>query len=128
MGKTRIGRKENNTIQDFKYKIQQLKAENDQLRKRLARIKLDEYGQLKKTIKKHYKKEETKQGNDILDKVRQEWKCHQCTKGFLEIFIYNRLNETYYYRTCNECDNRTKAQKYDPQLVKGIIKKETKSE
>ena len=62
MGKTRIGRKEYNTIQEFKHKIQALKRENDDLRKRLARIKLDEYGQLKKTIKKHYKKEETQQG------------------------------------------------------------------
>jgi predicted nuclease with TOPRIM domain len=131
VGKTRLGRKEHNLIQDFKYKIQQLKAENSALRKRLARIKLDEYGQLKKTIKKHYKKEETQQGNDILDKVRQEWKCHEeACSGFLEIFIYTRLNEMYYFRKCSEsgCKNRTKAKKYDPQLVKGIIKKETVSE
>lgn len=128
MGKTRSTTRELTKFKELSYENKQLKAENDQLRKRLARIKLDEYGQLKKTIKKHYKKEETQQGNDILDKIRQEWKCHKCPKGFLEIFIYNRLNETYYYRTCNECSNRTKAQKYDPQLVKGIIKKETKSE
>lgn len=131
MGKTRIGRKEYNTIQEFKHKIQALKRENDDLRKRLARIKLDEYGQLKKTIKKHYKKEETQQGNDILDKVRQEWRCKEpnCA-GFLEIFLYNKLSETWYFRRCSEnmCKNRTKAKKYDPNSVKGIIKKETKSE
>lgn len=128
MGKTRTGRKENSVIQEFKHKIQALKKENDALRKRLARINLDEYGQLKKTIKKHYKKEETKQGNDILDKVRQEWKCHKCPKGFLEIFIYTKLNQTCYYRTCNECENRTLAKRYDPNSVKGIIKKETTNE
>lgn len=128
MGKTRNGARELARVKELSYENKQLKAENDMLRKRLARIKLDEYGQLKKTIKKHYKKEEAKQGNDILDKVRQEWKCHDCPKGFLEIFIYNRANETYYYRTCNECDNRTKAQKYDPQIVKGIIKKAATNE
>jgi len=52
VGKTRIGRKEYNTIQEFKHKIQALKRENDDLRKRLARIKLDEYGLSKNTIKR----------------------------------------------------------------------------
>lgn len=126
MGKTRIGRKEYNRIQDFKYEIQQLKKENDSLRKRLARIDLDEYGQLKNTIKKHKKQEKKQQPTDILEQLRQEWKCKKdnCV-GFLEIFIYNRLNETYYYRICTKCENRTKAKQYDPNSVKGIIRKET---
>ena len=138
VGKTRIGRKEHNRIQDFKYEIQQLKAENNALRKRLARIDLDEYGQLKKTIKKHQKQdpkqdqkqEKKQQPNDILEKLRQEWKCRDdgCG-GYLQIFLYNRANETYYFRKCSEmgCKNRTKSKKYTPE-VKGIMKKEDKDE
>lgn len=128
MGKTRNGIRELTKIKELSYENKRLKAENDSLRKRLARIKLDEYGQLKKTIKKHYKKEETQQGNDILDKVRQEWKCHEVgCGGFLEIFLYSKQNETWYFRKCNQstCKNRTRAKKYDSKIVKGILKKET---
>jgi hypothetical protein len=126
VGKTRIGRKEYNRVQEFKYEIQRLKKENDTLRKRLARIDLDEYGQLNKTIKKHQKQEKKQQPNDILEKLRQEWKCNETgCGGFLEIFLYNKLNDTWYFRKCNEsgCKNRTKSKKYTPD-VKGIIKKE----
>lgn len=130
MGKTRIGRKEHNRIQEFKYEIQRLKKENDLLRKRLARIDLDEYGQLNKTIKKHQKQEKKQQPNDILEKLRKEWACNEdgC-KGFLEIFLYNKQNETWYFRKCNEtcCKNRTKSKKYAPE-VKGILKKASEDE
>jgi len=130
MGKARIGRKELSRIQEFRFEIQRLKRENDLLRKRLARIDLDEYGQLNKTIKKHQKPEKKQQPNDILDKLRKEWACNEggCG-GFLEIFLYNKQNDTWYFRKCNEtgCKNRTKSQKYTPD-VKGILKKESKDE
>ena len=131
MGKTRSGGKERSALQELKYENQRLKRENDQIRKQLARIDLDRYGQLKKTIEKHYKKEEKKQGEDILEKVKKEWACNmeECS-GFLEIFLYNKQSQTWYFRKCSDpaCKNRTKAQIYDPNRVKGIMKKETKDE
>ena len=127
MGKARYSGKELTAIQEIKYENQRLKRENDLLRKQLARVDLDKYSQLKKTIKKHYQKEEKKQGDDILDKVRQEWRCKEpeCA-GFLEIFLYNKQSETWYFRKCSEsgCKNRTVTKKYTPD-VKGIIKKPT---
>lgn len=122
MGKSTRGSKERNRLQELNYENQRLKRENDQLRKRLARIDLDQYGQIKKTIRKHEKEQEKKQTNDILGKLRQEWACHEpgCD-GFLEIFVYNRMNDTWYFRKCNSpgCKKRTKSKKYDPS-VKGI--------
>lgn len=126
MGKTRHGRNEKARVQELNYENQRLKRENDQLRKQLARIDLDRYGQLKKTIRKHEKEEEKKQTNDILEKLRQEWACHEpeCG-GFLEIFLYNKQSETWYFRKCNApgCKNRTTSKKYDPS-VKGIKQKQ----
>jgi len=50
MGKARYSGKQLTALQEIKYENQRLKRENDLLRKQLARIDLDKYSQLKKTI------------------------------------------------------------------------------
>ena len=70
--------------------------------------------------------DKAQEGQNILERLKNEWKCHEIgCSGHLEIFTYNKINDTWYHRICSNaplCKNRTKAQKYTPE-VKGIIKK-----
>lgn len=113
-------------------KEQRLKGENDKLkrqiaslRKQIARLDLDRYETIKDLIKEHYQEDRAEEGKQILESLKKTWACHDCDTGYLEIFVYNRGGETWYYRICNNapaCLNRTKAQPYSPQ-VKGMIRK-----
>lgn len=102
---------------------QKLKRQLGQLRKQLARIDLDRYEHIKQIVKRHYQEEYEQEGQELLEKLKEEWKCHEpgCS-GYLEINIFNKINDTYYYRACNACNHRTKSKRYDPKEVKGIIK------
>ena len=65
--------------------------------------------------------------NVEVERIKGEWKCHESgCDGFLEIFTYNKVGNTWYYRICSAapfCKNRTKAQKYST-TVKGIMRKD----
>lgn len=127
MGKARYSGKELTALQELKYENQRLKRENDQLRKALARIDLDKYSQVKKTVEKHCQQDKAQEGKELLERIKGEWKCHESgCDGFLEIFTYNKVGNTWYYRICSAapfCKNRTKAQKYST-TVKGIMRKD----
>jgi hypothetical protein len=102
---------------------QALKRENGRLRKLLARVDLDKFSNVKETIEKNYREDEEQEGQNILDKLKEEWRCQIAgCEGYLEILLYNKLSNTWYYRQCTCCTNRTKSQKYDPKSVKGIVK------
>ena len=127
MGKSRRGNREKTREQKLVHENRQLKREVSSLRKQLARCDLDSYNSVKEAVDQHYEEGTPQQGKDFLDKLRQEWACKldNCT-GFLEIFIYNRVDKTYYYRVCSnspQCKNRTKAQKYSPD-VKGPLRED----
>lgn len=125
MGKSRRGEREFGREKKLAHENKRLKQQVSQLRKMLARVDLDRYSNLKETIEKHYQEEQAQQGQDILDKVKKEWACHECEGGTLEIFLYTKVDSTWYYRICSNsprCKNRTKAQRYTPD-VKGIKKK-----
>ena len=80
---------------------------------------------MKDILDEHYAQEVTVSTQDMLEKMKKEWKCKECAEGYLEIFLYGRLDETWYFRRCHNfphCKNRTKSQKYDPTKVKGIVK------
>jgi hypothetical protein len=123
MGKSRTDRNGFTREQKLQKEIEKLKRENNRLRKLLARIDLDRYDQVREIIEEHYAKDRKDEGQEILDKMKDEWKCREpeCL-GFLEIILFNKLTETWYFRRCNCCPNRTKSQKYDPKSVKGIVK------
>lgn len=126
MGKSRKTDREFTREQRLQNENRVLKRQVSSLRKELARIDLDRYANLKETIEQHYKEDEAQEGQNLIEKLKEEWKCHNCEDGYLEIFLYNKLNNTWYYRICSNnptCRNRTKSQKYDPKEVKGIIKK-----
>ncbi len=122
MGKTRRGYKEFSREQKLIHENKRLKREIASIRKQLARLDLDRHTYIKDIIERSYQLEEQKEGADILEKLKKEWHCRECARGYLEIICYNKPNETWYYRKCNNCEHRTKSQKYNPGKVPGIIK------
>lgn len=124
MGKAKRSDKEFTRQQKLLKENAKLKQVVAQLRKQLARLDLDRYTSVKEIIDEHYHKEESFNQEDLLEKMKQEWKCNESgCEGFLEIILYNKLESTWYFRACSECNNRTKSQKYDSNHVKGIVKK-----
>jgi hypothetical protein len=121
VGKSKRGSKEYSREQKLIHENKRLKRELSQLRKQLARIDLDRYDTVKEMIQEHYQEERAQEGQDILDNLKKSWTCHECHEGHLEIILYNKLDSTWYFRKCVNCGNRTKSQKYTPD-VKGIIK------
>lgn len=124
MGKSKRGEREFTREQKLVQENRILKRQVAALRKQLARVDLDRYTNLKETIDKHYQEDSAQEGRDILEKIKKEWACQQpACEGYLEIFLFTKIDSTWYYRKCNCCTNRTKAQKYSPD-VKGIMKKD----
>jgi hypothetical protein len=122
LGKARRGDKERSREQELKYENQKLRREVSSLRKQLARIDLDRYSHVRDMVEEHLaQEEEVTSTEDMLKSMKNEWKCHECNQGHLEIFLYTKIGETWYFRQCNACPNRTKSQIYTPS-VKGIIK------
>ena len=127
MGKSKYGDKEFTKEQRLTQENQKLKREIGRLRKILARVDLDRYDQVREIIEEHYAEERAEEGQQILSNLKQKWKCFECEEGFLEITLFNKINDTWYFRRCNCCGHRTKSQKYDSNRVSGILKDEAKS-
>lgn len=136
MGKTTRGHKEYSKEQELKHenrnlrnKVRELESENRQLRrqvsgsrKEIARLDLDRHSYVSEIVQEHLANEEAEQSaQDLLHAMKNTWKCHECGNGHLEIHLYTRQDGTFYYRHCNNCENRTKSQKYDPASVSGIM-------
>jgi len=124
MGKARRGEREFGREKKLAHENKRLKKELAQMRKLLARVDLDRYSQVKDMIEENYQADREQEGQDILERLKQEWRCQtpSCA-GYLEIILYNKIDSTWYYRKCNCCPNRTKSQKYNRDEVRGIIKK-----
>lgn len=121
MGKSRNSReKEYSREQKLVHENRELKRALSKLRKKLERIDLDRYHEIKEIVEQSYAAENEAQSAHLLADLRKEWMCHECGKGVLEIFLYNKISETWYYRKCNSCPHRTKSQKYDPESVEGV--------
>ena len=136
MGKSRRGNKERTREQELKYEnkefrrrerdkdneINQLKRQVSSLRKQLARIDLDRHSYVREVLEDHYANEEEVVDNaKLLNDLKKSWACKECGAGHLEIILYNKIGETWYFRQCNQCPNRTKSQVYSPN-VQGIMK------
>lgn len=122
MGKTKRGEKERSRERQLAHENQKLRREISSLRKQLARIDLDRHDYVKNIVEEHYAKEEVEDNtHKMLESMKNHWKCHMCKSGHLEINLYTRLDGVFYYRKCNECDNRTKSQQYN-ESVTGIHK------
>lgn len=121
MGKSRTNRKGLSREQRLLQENAKLKREVGRLRKELARVDLDRYDSVKEAIDEYSHKLIPDTGKDVLEKMKEAWSCRKCSGGYLEIFVFNKVGSTYYFRKCSSCDNRTKSQRYTPE-VKGIIK------
>lgn len=117
------GRKELDQLQTFKRENDKLKRQISSLRKQLARIDLDRYVHVKTIVEEHMASEEVDQSTQsMLKSMENTWRCNQCNDGHLQIQLYTKSSETWYYRACsNECGHRTPCKPYDPNSVKGIL-------
>lgn len=123
MSKNSRGTKEYSRMQEALHENKKLKREIASLRKQLARIDLDRHGYVKDILEEHYGEEQSEKTTEkMLQSLKDQWKCHKCPEGHLEIMLYDKLEETWYFRKCNKCPNRTVSQKYSPDTVQGIIK------
>jgi hypothetical protein len=123
LGKTRRGHKEFSNEQRLKVENQKLRRENSRLRKQLARIDLDRYTHVRDIVEEHLANEEEVDADRLLEALKSKWRClaDKCVDGYLEIIVYSKMNQEWYFRQCNKCDNRTKSQVYSPN-VEGIKK------
>jgi hypothetical protein len=121
VAKARVDKFGNTREQRLLKENQALKRQLSALRKQIARIDLDRYDSVKDIIEQHYQDEKHEKGQEILENLKQIWKCRECEEGYLEIKVYSKIGQAHYYRQCNECANRTDSQRYDPKTVKGIL-------
>lgn len=141
MGKTRRGDKElskeqelkhenkelRNRIRTLEHEIRQLTRSGARTRKQFARLDLDRHAFVQDIIQEHYANDKVEQNTqEMLDNMKNTWKCKGCNIGFLEINLYTRLDGTFYYRKCNNCEKRTPSQRYDENNVTGIMKSNIK--
>jgi len=123
MGKSRRANKEFTREQKLIKENRELKRELVYLRKQISRVDKKSLEVTKKMSKDQEVVSAVKESNDNLEHLKKTWKCDKC-EGYLEITIYSKINETFYFRKCNMCPNRTKGQRYNCDSVKGIIKNE----
>lgn len=126
MGKNTRGNKEYSRLQEVLHENNRLKKEISRLRKQLARLDLDRHSYVRDIIEEHYAKEDQEAtAEQLLKKLKEEWRCHSCLEGHLEIVMYSKLGIPWYFRRCSNlnCGHRTKSQPYSDK-VRGI-KKET---
>lgn len=127
MARNTRGAKEFTREQRLVKENRQLKRELSHLRKQISRMDLEGLEAAKQMLFDQEEKErlniELGEPGSNLEDLKKEWACKEpsCT-GYLEITMYSKLNLTYYYRKCSECQNRTKGQRYDSSSVKGIVK------
>ena len=122
MGKSRRGVKEISREQALISENKGLKRDLAKIRKQLARIDLDRFDTLREMIEENRSEAEPEFGAAFLENLKRTWLCNDCRQGHLEIILYNKIDNTYYYRKCTNCPNRTKSQKHTP-AVTGIVKK-----
>ena len=140
MGKANRGVKEFSKEQELKHENRELRKENDRLgrenrqlrrqyagsRKQYAKMDLDRHSYVRDIIEEHLseEKEDIVTTQDMLESMKNEWKCEKCNVGYLEILVYSKLGNPHYFRQCSNCVHRTKSQEYHDN-VKGIVKEPT---
>jgi predicted RNase H-like nuclease (RuvC/YqgF family) len=126
VGKTKRSDKEFTKEQRLSKENRELKRELSHLRKQIARLDGDRFETLRQMVADQEESMRfqniSEDANPTVESLKREWKCRECEEGFLEIVLYSKMGQTHYYRTCSECDHRTKGKRYG-ESVKGIIKK-----
>ena len=125
MGKYKRSDKEYAREKQLSHENKNLKVEIVRLRKLLSQAGLDSYEDLKRVIETHSIDNGPKNSKDVADRLKEDWRCTGTPgcEGYLEIVIFNKIDQEYYFRKCSNCFHRTRSQKYNSNTVKGIIKK-----
>lgn len=123
MSRSTRGDKEYTRLQEALHENGKLKRENASLRKQLARLDLDRHSYVKDIVDEHLANEERGETTlEMVERLKEEWRCHECKTGFLEVIPFSKAGKTWYIRQCNNCTHRTQSKPYDPQNVKGPLK------
>ena len=127
MGKNTRGSKEFTKEQRLVKENRELKRELSHLRKQISRLDGDRYETIRQLAADNDESMRfqniAEESNSNLEALKKEWACRNCDGGVLEICLYPKTGQTWYYRKCTDCKNRTQGKRYDEQSVKGIIKK-----
>lgn len=127
VSKNTRGSKEYTREQRLAKENKALKQELRHLRKVIARLDVDRFETMKEMCSDYEENERFQESvgpvGSSLDRLKKDWQCNSCGNGFLEITLYSKLGQTQYFRKCSACNYRTPGQRYDPETVKGIIKK-----
>lgn len=129
MSKSTRGDKEYSRLQEALHENRKLKRENASLRKQIARLDLDRHGYVKNILEEHFAQQDQEESAEkMLKRLKEEWRCKICSDGYLEIILFTKMGEPWYFRRCNGmgCTHRTKSQKYHPDKVAGPIKNPSK--
>jgi len=121
LGKTRRGEREYSREQKLQAENKKLKGQISSLRKQLARIDLDRYSHVRDMLDEYEEQDKREDAVEILERMKKDWKCRECNVGYLEVFLYNKIDKTFYYRKCTNCIHRTPSQQYTPDVT-GIFK------
>lgn len=127
MGKNTRGSKEFTKEQRLVKENRELKRELSHLRKQISRLDGDRYETIRQLAADNDESMRfqniAEESSPNMEALKAEWKCRECSEGVLEIALYPKTGQTWYYRKCTDCKNRTLGKRYDEQSVKGIIKK-----
>jgi uncharacterized protein YlxW (UPF0749 family) len=118
VGKARIDRNGLTREQRLLKENKELRRECQRLRKALSR--LENFDHVKDVLEED-QQERLKETQMVLEDLKKAWACHNCDGGVLEITLYQKLTNTWYYRSCNGCGHRTPGKPYTKE-VKGILK------
>ena len=95
-------------------RIRELSNENKELRKEVKKL----HKQLQQ-IKTGWcpKCLEKETPDQPLPKIKnqdkpKDWQCHKCDSGVLKMIQYTRMDETWYFRQCNNCNNRSRGKRW----------------
>lgn len=131
MGRKSFGHKvQRGEKTDFSYEErlqkenENLKKENKRLKKELSKAKglIDRVGTPDKMaaiddLLRRQRKQERAIRNKESQTSEDKWLCHDCGRGHLRIFIFNRQDGVFYYRTCDFCNKKTPMQRYNKETV-----------
>jgi hypothetical protein len=119
MSKRKHCDREYDDLQKLKYENRKLKRQVSSLRKQIARINIYEYENLKDLLDKHDQEDRHQTLIEQKEKDKKRWECFKCKVGYLKLKIFERRDGIFYFRKCNNCENRTKTQKWSED-VEGI--------
>lgn len=106
-------------IQRLKYENKKLRKQIGKLRKVISRVDFEHYQHVQELLEAQEREDIEFTKKSKQDILREKWKCWDCNKGILKLIVIFKIGIPYYFRKCNNCNKKTKMQKYNED-VEGI--------